>query len=458
MKIEKRNHKGFTLVELLIAVVILAVVVIPLINNIVLSAKINQKSKKVMNGTSMMQNVMEGMNAYAVEDVVKSFEKHSAVSSNSLTFFPNGMTVSNYGELDTTGTSIQYDQTSLPSASQYGVFDVSGNVVDIKEPVDNKYMLFAQDVKQGKNKFDIRFTIDASAYIKPVSGAVAGMTYYNSESMTNIASLNPLYDCSYAEPGSEFRDMCEEFAKISTNSTPPATFRAALKRTMKVMVTDVGTVMDPDVRVDVINEYTCNSPTTYGITTANKTQSESHIGLFSSAVNDKDPRNIYIYYRGNYESNLGNVLDNIEVTNTSGKPVTVYLVRVNIQDDIFAIRTDDSPNNELNYVVNVRVYDSKAGDANLKTTICSNLRNNITKTIAENKAGAEKVSRANFYIANSASVMTQAEYDSVVNVLSNNTEKNIIHKVTIEVFEPGSVAAGFPADKLITTINAGAQQ
>ena len=108
MKIEKRNHKGFTLVELLIAVVILAVVVIPLINNFVLSAKINQKSKKVMNGTSMMQNVMEGMNAYAVEDIVKSFERHSAVSSNSLSFFPNGMTVSNYGELDTAGTTVQF--------------------------------------------------------------------------------------------------------------------------------------------------------------------------------------------------------------------------------------------------------------------------------------------------------------------------------------------------------------
>ena len=45
-----------------------------------------------------------------------------------------------------------------------------------------------------------------------------------------------------------------------------------------------------------------------------------------------------------------------------------------------------------------------------------------------------------------------------INVLSNNEEKNIIHTVTIEVFEPGSVSAGFPADNLITTINAGAQQ
>ena len=456
MKVEKRNHKGFTLVELLIAVVILAVVVIPLANNFVLSAKINQKSKKVLNGTTMIQNVMEGMNAYTIEEIIMNFENHNAVSSNTLAFLPKGISVSNYGELDVSGNSIKFDKTKPISESQYGEFDISGNVVDIKSPADNKYMLFAQNVKQGKNLFDLRFTIDASTYVAPTTGTpVAGKTYYNSDTMTNIASLNPVYDCSYTEEGSEFRDICAEFAKKSTTSTPTLTFRAHLKRTMKILIKDVGTPVAPDISVDVINDYTCEDPATYGIASADNSQQKAHLGLFSSSVNGKDPRNIYIYYRGNYESKWNKVLDNIEVTNTSGKPVTVYLVRVNIQDDIFAIPTksldpgDPGPITEADYGVNVRLIDT-----NLKTTICSNLRNDIS----QDKISAETVTRANFYLGNSLNKMTPDEYKKSVNVLSNQTEKDIIHTVKIEIFEPGAAIKGFKSEDLITTINAGAQQ
>ena len=54
--------------------------------------------------------------------------------------------------------------------------------------------------------------------------------------------------------------------------------------------------------------------------------------------------------------------------------------------------------------------------------------------------------------------MTPDEYKKSVNVLSNQTEKDIIHTVKIEIFEPGAATKGFKSEDLITTINAGAQQ
>lgn len=73
MKIQ-RNDKGFTLVELLIAVSILAIAVVPMLANFVTSSKVNSKAKVTMNGTVVAQNIMEGISAYGVENTIIQLE------------------------------------------------------------------------------------------------------------------------------------------------------------------------------------------------------------------------------------------------------------------------------------------------------------------------------------------------------------------------------------------------
>lgn len=64
---------GFSLVELLIAVVILAIIVIPLMNLFVSSNRINIKSRQTLRATTVAQDIMEGLKAYDIEEIKTQF-------------------------------------------------------------------------------------------------------------------------------------------------------------------------------------------------------------------------------------------------------------------------------------------------------------------------------------------------------------------------------------------------
>lgn len=64
----KRHNKGFSLVEVLCAIVLLGLIAAPLIQMIYSSYETNQKSKKYLAATDLCQAVMEGISAQTYED------------------------------------------------------------------------------------------------------------------------------------------------------------------------------------------------------------------------------------------------------------------------------------------------------------------------------------------------------------------------------------------------------
>lgn len=66
---------GFSLLELLIAVVILAIIVIPLLNLFLSSNRINIKSRQTLRATTLAQDIMEGLKAYDIEELQTQFTK-----------------------------------------------------------------------------------------------------------------------------------------------------------------------------------------------------------------------------------------------------------------------------------------------------------------------------------------------------------------------------------------------
>lgn len=64
---------GFSLLELLIAVVILAIIVIPLLNLFLSSNRLNIKSRQTLRATTAAQDIMEGLKAYNLEEIQAQF-------------------------------------------------------------------------------------------------------------------------------------------------------------------------------------------------------------------------------------------------------------------------------------------------------------------------------------------------------------------------------------------------
>lgn len=72
---KKHDNKGFTLVELLVAVMVLAVIIVPLLHSFVTSFRVNAKSKQLMRATTLAQNEMEIFEKEKIEDLIVMTEK-----------------------------------------------------------------------------------------------------------------------------------------------------------------------------------------------------------------------------------------------------------------------------------------------------------------------------------------------------------------------------------------------
>ena len=65
----KNNNKGFSLVELVVAIGILAIIITPTLNTFLTSARINRDSRKYMGATDVAQSLIEGFSDKTYDDV-----------------------------------------------------------------------------------------------------------------------------------------------------------------------------------------------------------------------------------------------------------------------------------------------------------------------------------------------------------------------------------------------------
>lgn len=66
----KKSNKGFTLLELMIAVAILAIIIAPMLRGFVTSHRVNAKSRHLMRATTLAQNEMEIFEKEKLEDLL----------------------------------------------------------------------------------------------------------------------------------------------------------------------------------------------------------------------------------------------------------------------------------------------------------------------------------------------------------------------------------------------------
>lgn len=77
-KCKKLNNKGMSIVELIIAIMIIAIAGTAILHCIVTSVNINRKAREKQTVTTAAQSVMEGFKAYNIESIVRQFDPTQA--------------------------------------------------------------------------------------------------------------------------------------------------------------------------------------------------------------------------------------------------------------------------------------------------------------------------------------------------------------------------------------------
>lgn len=136
---------GFSLIELLIAVTILAIIVIPLLHMFVTSTRINVKARQTLRATTVAQDIMEGLKAYTLEEVSAQFEPPEGVSGSGYHYPSDGFYIVN------------------SSLIQGGVRDLTKDMAGHVDG-DEIYYFGIENLKLQGGEYDALIKLDASTY------------------------------------------------------------------------------------------------------------------------------------------------------------------------------------------------------------------------------------------------------------------------------------------------------
>ncbi len=174
------NNKGFSLVEVLIAMIILGIAIGPILYSFVTGIKINAKAKEQQRLNSAAQSIMEGFKAYSIDQLEEQFD-----GSKDFKIY-NSEDV-----IDGTGTAVS---------------SVSGYACDIRTytPASNPHGYISREKEgefylKGMNYQGQVF--DARVSIVPYSSVSS--SYDGSDVIEYIENMNGYQDCVYRQQPDE---------------------------------------------------------------------------------------------------------------------------------------------------------------------------------------------------------------------------------------------------------------
>ena len=209
---------GFSLVELLIAVTILAIIVIPLLHLFVTSTRINVKSRQTLRATTVAQDIMEGLKAYTLEEVRTQFNKTDAAGrivlpSDTAFYYPeDGFYILNSDLIQSGVREITELETWLDTST--------GKPVD-PHGVDNETYYFGiENLKMQGGEYDALIKLDASKYAEGKAGEAGdgtghdnvfnGKFYADTMSVSETGNGGAQTDSSFHEPAGLAADVLRD--------------------------------------------------------------------------------------------------------------------------------------------------------------------------------------------------------------------------------------------------------
>ena len=327
------NNRGLSLVELLIAVTILAIIIVPLLRAFVSSAKLNMRAQRTLKATMIAENIMEEFEDASIADL-----------------------------------AAKYSATALT-----GVYTFDFDAADLTE----------FDAEQYEAKVTLDPNTSYSAYNQISTVDVSPVTKEHSA----VYAENPTYEASVYRTFEE-RNIAARAADPAAYAVCDADFfEQNLNRTISIVVSKGSEVTDADgnqvtlANVVMTIEYSYNNGTVNAVLPTDTRFSEKR-ELFDNTTTKKSLEQIFIIYRPRYKAcdpalGANAKEDTINIRNLGNLETKVSVIRQETADD-----STDLTTYLQNSRAKVTIFESPAwtGAYNENTPAAISLRTNLVQT------------------------------------------------------------------------------
>lgn len=475
---QKSSNAGFSLVELLIAVTILAIIVIPLLHMFITSTRINVKSRQMLRATTVAQDIMEGLKAYNLEEVRAQFAPPEGASPSGYYYPSNGFYVLNTNLIqggvreitelgpDATGEEIYY----------FGIenLKMQGGEYDALIKLDAS--TYGADSVEGAG--NLGATPSAAAHDKEFNGAfyaeIAGVSETSGNSETDssfhedkdlikdiLKDVKLQVEAKYAADP-DLGDLPENWDEVKlVNSGSPNTAGNIVitGRNIKVILEEA---KDPygNPKKDVEGNLQCQATITFEyrcIYDGDNYTSYGYDGMPGHEINyyrTFSSGNFYLFYYPVYDGvkdEFEFLINDSSVLLDADKPLLKSItlakqIRSSVDTNTRVIAPELSESElfakESTYLANVKV--SASGTVNNELVFRTNIQTNLSQQAKyndpsdPNKVLWGSLSEANVQVGASGSL---AAHFNKVDLIGDNTGSkvtNVIYDIEITVYETGA--------------------
>lgn len=390
------DQRGFSLVEVIIALAVLAIIAVPICHSFVTAARTNAKARKQASANAVAENVMEGINAYTYEDLVTQF---TTVAVDDFLISEN------------------CDEKGVISGWSDGMHTKPGNTM--------VYQI--RGVDEDVYSFDVRVTVDASAYT-----ALPGEAEnFNDRELAVITNYNAEKDYLFVQ------NKEDEIAAYQTLASRSGTHSQAelegrIKRTIRIVLEKEDTPQAVRVSTTVTYTYVGSE----GFIPAENASYTKNYGT-SQYITDELLRNAYICYIPNYAARFSSAdMDEILIENPDNVEASLFLIK----------QKDDSgsalESKENQYVPTVRItegrWEEEQGKAKLR--LHTNYENNLATGEGIPSGMGPKYC---YQYRDSDNIARQADGADAKALITigdafETQKKNRMYRVTVEVYESGA--------------------
>ena len=154
----KKNNKGYSLIEVIVAMLILAIIAVPLLNSLGMTTRVNLDNRDKQYASNVATNIMEAVKQFGISETALQMHEKTTFKYANATSFGESLkdfdTKIVFGDDETVPAAI-----AKISATQYK-FMPRPNYTD--EDYKRKYYFYINDIEEGTKKFDAHITFDAT--------------------------------------------------------------------------------------------------------------------------------------------------------------------------------------------------------------------------------------------------------------------------------------------------------